>query len=355
MSSNRILGFTYRVVMLFLASLLVLSYLSALIDPEKLWLSVVFGLLFIPLATLNTIVLVWALMRRSKAFFIPLLALLPAFFFLDKHVQFHQIEDIQNEENIKIVSYNVGRFASSRYLEEQDRKSSADSIYDYILKQSPDIICLQEFYLNKTINLSDYLRTKFQGYYPTYYLYTGKYARFGNIILSKYPPKDKGVIKFDESANLSVYADYYIDGDNLRVYNCHLESYNVSLPALAKSLVHEEDEALKETEIKIEKSIKRRMTQVSQVLDHIEDSPIESMVCGDFNDIPMSYTYLKLSKSRKDTFKESGQGFGATYSKLWPLVRIDYVLCPKTYEVISHETPKVKYSDHYPVIAEVKI
>ena len=38
---------------------------------------------------------------------------------------------------------------------------------------------------------------------------------------------------------------------------------------------------------------------------------------------------------------------------LWPLLRIDYILCPKTYEVVSHEIPRVGLSDHYPVVAEI--
>ena len=58
---------------------------------------------------------------------------------------------------------------------------------------------------------------------------------------------------------------------------------------------------------------------------------------------------------RKDTFVEAGKGFGATYSGLWPLVRIDYVLYPKHFKAVSHRTPRLKYSDHYPVVAEITI
>ena len=66
----------------------------------------------------------------------------------------------------------------------------------------------------------------------------------------------------------------------------------------------------------------------------------------------MSYTYHKLSYGNKDTFKEAGHGFSATFSLLWPLFRIDYVFIPESFKGVSHNTIRCNYSDHYPVVAE---
>ena len=52
---------------------------------------------------------------------------------------------------------------------------------------------------------------------------------------------------------------------------------------------------------------------------------------------------------------EAGKGFGATYTLLRPFVRIDYILFPGKYPIVSHEVEKVYYSDHFPVIATVSI
>ena len=60
-------------------------------------------------------------------------------------------------------------------------------------------------------------------------------------------------------------------------------------------------------------------------------------------------------RDSQDTFVEAGDGFGATYSRLWPMLRIDYVLCPKSCTVVTHETRKVRLSDHYPVITEIAL
>ena len=90
-------------------------------------------------------------------------------------------------------------------------------------------------------------------------------------------------------------------------------------------------------------------------MDNINTSQYPTIICGDFNDTPMSYTYYSLAKKHKDTFREAGSGFGASFVPLWPLLRIDYILFPQEYECIKHTTHKIKYSDHYPISAEIII
>ena len=139
------------------------------------------------------------------------------------------------------------------------------------------------------------------------------------------------------------------------MYNCHFESYNISFSGIVRAIFDRNQEAITATGVKMKRSITRRPKQVDQVFKDIEGCPVDAFVCGDFNDNPMSYTYFRMNRGRKDTFVEAGDGFGATYSLLWPMLRIDYVLCPGSYEVASHSTPRVRYSDHYPVITEIAL
>jgi endonuclease/exonuclease/phosphatase family metal-dependent hydrolase len=62
-----------------------------------------------------------------------------------------------------------------------------------------------------------------------------------------------------------------------------------------------------------------------------------------------------MTRDRKDAFIEAGKGFGATYSLLWPMLRIDYVLLPENCRALSHQIPRLPFSDHYPVITEIEI
>lgn len=356
---NRFLGLTSRVLMLIVAGLLILSYASIVVNPAKVWLISLVGIFFIPLSLLNLILLLWALKRRSKSFVIPLLAVLPAFFFVGRYVQFDSEEDriarmAHSDNTIRVVSYNVGRFALDEGVL-KSRSECADSIFAYILEQDPDIICLQEFHTENVDNIRSYLRRRMSDYNVEYYLFpTGKGA-FGNITLSKLPVKGKGVIKFDGSTNLAIYTDYQQGGRSFRVYNCHFESYSISMSGILRAMAGRDRTIFAETGNKMKRSITRRPKQVDQVFSHIEECPMESFVCGDFNDNPMSYTYYRMTKGRKDAFVEAGDGFGATFATLWPVLRIDYVLAPKTFKVVSHDIPRVPYSDHYPVITEIEL
>ena len=88
MSRTRFAGITSRILMLIAAGVQVTTYLSVLVNPSKVWIMTVFGLLFIPVSLLNIFLLVWGMKRMSKAAFIPLLALLPSVFFFGKYIRF---------------------------------------------------------------------------------------------------------------------------------------------------------------------------------------------------------------------------------------------------------------------------
>lgn len=355
----RFFGITSRVLMLIVAALLALSYLSIVINPAKIWMVSLSGLFFVPLMTLNLLLLLWAFKRKSRSFVIPLLALLPSFFFIGRYVQFNSDETLAqpvSDNTVRIMTWNVGRFAM--HDDEagiRTRKECIDSIFCHIREQDPDIICLQEFHVTDAHNVKDYLRKKFNGYNAEYYLFTEQGGSCGNLTLSRYPVKGKGKIKFDESANLAIYTDYDVNGRSFRLYNCHFESYNVSLTGLVKALANRDSTVVAETGTKVKRSITRRPKQVDQVFSDIENCPVEAFVCGDFNDNPMSYTYYRMTRGRKDAFVEAGYGMGATYAHLWPMLRIDYVLYPERYRAVYHDIPKLPFSDHYPVITEIEL
>ena len=359
MARNRFFGLTSRVLMVIVAGLLILSYASIVVNTAKIWLISLVGIFFIPLSILNLILLLWALKRRSRSFLVPLLALLPAFFFVGRYVQIDSEEDriarmSHTGNTIKVVSYNVGRFALDQG-EFSSRSDCADSVFAFILEQDPDIICLQEFHISDVDNIRAMLRKRMSDYKAEYYMFPTGNGAFGNVTLSRIPVTNKGVIKFDGSANLAIYTDYSLYGRDFRVYNCHFESYNISMSGLLRAMTRKDSGVFTETGNKMKRSITRRPKQVDQVFSDIEKCPVESFVCGDFNDNPMSYTYFRMTRGRKDAFVEAGNGFGATFATLWPVLRIDYVLFPERFKAVSHDIPRVPYSDHYPVVTEIEL
>lgn len=359
MARNRFFGLTNRVLMLIAAALLVVSYLSMLFNPAKLWLMSVAGLMFVPFSLLNVFLLIWAFVRRSKAFVIPLLALIPAFFFLGRYVRFESEQEEApgaSENVLKVVSWNVGRFAlSHRSMDIDDYRQCADSVFSFIREQDADVICLQEVRVSDSRRVRQYLERMMPGYSAEYYMFTGSGSSFGNVTLSRMPVRNRGVIRFDESTNLAIFTDYKSGDRTFRVYNCHFESYNISFSGIVRGLLKSDRETFTVAGEKMKRSITRRPKQVNKVFDDIENCPVDAFVCGDFNDNPTSYTYYRMMRNRQDTFVEAGKGFGATYSFMWPLLRIDYVLCPESVTVLNHETPHVRLSDHYPVVSEIAL
>ena len=111
----------------------------------------------------------------------------------------------------------------------------ADSVMAFLTAQDADIICLQEFAMSDDTAVKSYLKSRFEGYDVEYYVYPTDKGCYGNATLSRFPLKGKGKLDFDSSSNLALYSDYDIFGTDLRVYNCHFQSYNVSIPHIVDS------------------------------------------------------------------------------------------------------------------------
>lgn len=328
---------------MFMSILLVLGYVSVIADPAKAWWMTLFGLLYPVVLALTLILFIWSLFRGSRMRGLLFLVLLPSIFFAGKYFRAKGPEDAA-EGSLKVVSYNVGLFAHGP--SGVPRVSLADSVAAYLRSTDADIICLQEFWLPLDIAPETWLKRNFPSYKAEYYVRTGSSGRFGNVTLSKKPLTNRDRTTFEHSTNLALWTDVKLSDVTLRFFNCHFESYNISLPALVKK-----DGAVEETQRKMQRSITERPKQVSEVLKTMDDAPVHSVVLGDFNDTPLSYTYFRLLRGRKDSFVAAGKGWGATHRSLWPLLRIDYILYPEELEAVSYKVDKVKYSDHYPITA----
>jgi endonuclease/exonuclease/phosphatase family metal-dependent hydrolase len=106
----------------------------------------------------------------------------------------------------------------------------------------------------------------------------------------------------------------------------------------------------------VENSIYRG-AQARKVKEFIERSqPMKIIVCGDFNDTPLSYTYKTIAQQLTDTFIAAGNGYRYTFNGFFKLLPIDYILASKHFNVLSYEADyTMGFSDHYPVITRMRI
>lgn len=329
---------------------LLLAEAGTFVSPSKAWFLSILGLCFVPLAIVCAILFIVALFRRSRMTWLLLLVLAVAALFSGRAFRFRNPSS-STESGPSIMSYNVGLFANSA-SGARSRVDLADSVAAYIRSVSPDIVCLQEFYLPNNVNEKRWLQSRFPGYIADYYALTGKNGAAGCVTLSRYPVVRKGKFPFEGSTNMALYIDIDTGGEIFRIYNCHLESYNMSIPLIFSSVKSEE--MMETSGRRFRRSILARARQVDSLVADMNECPVRSFAVGDFNDMPVSYTYSKLIRGRKDAFKMARRGFGGTFSALLRIMRIDYVLYPKDLEAVSYEVKRVKYSDHYPLLVKFK-
>ncbi len=336
----------FRALVIVSAVALLISYLSIFIDPAFMSVPYFFGLYYIPIFILNVILLIIGLVRMKRYLVISLVALLPTLFFADLFVKFGGEEKSVAGDEVKIMTYNVGRLNAAP--KGMNSTQALGKVCEFVAREAPDVLCLQEFQTTDTAAVARIL--KYLPYRCHYFHGTSKKFS-GNITLSRYPIVDKGAITFKDTHNLCIWCDLRINDVTVRVYNCHLQSNRLSFTNTIRRMGKRGQftDEVKNVHERLADSNIKRSEQVGTIHDHIRACTIPSIVCGDFNDTPMSYTYHTLAAGHKDSFADGGNGFGATYSILWPLLRIDYILMPENVSCDRTHITRVPYSDHYPV------
>ena len=255
------------------------------------------------------------------------------------------------EELFSVLNYNVRVFNTYAYL--QNKNQPGKSMVKWLADEDADIKCLQEFYNDngsEVFNTVEKLSSS--KYYslvsPAFVNRIG--AQFGLAIFSRYPIVNSGDINYDQDTNHqhALFADVDTGSDTLRVYNVHLQSMSIDANKI------DDFERAGETYLDIARKLKfgfvERARQVNNLMQHIANSPHPVVVCGDFNDVPYSYTYQTLKDNLSNAFEEAGHGLGFSYNGKLFFLRIDNQFYSEQLKAIHFETFRdIPFSDHFPV------
>ncbi len=345
--------------------LLLLAYLSSVISPVHIsFISFIsFGFPFFWIINV-VFAIFWFILKRKRG--LPSLILVIITFHLWFAVfqlkgKYKAIKDFNKP--LTIMSYNVRMF--DRYNWTGD-KTTPDKIYKFIHDQNPDILCIQEFFINNKNkqHSENKILLKFKQYrykHLEYNIVTKSGKKFGLATFSKYPITDKKHLFFSNTTNFSIQTDIEVNGTKIRVFNNHLESVRLKAENynFIDSLEFKNDTERKKGVIdifqKLKKAFSYRSIQAETIGKHIKNSPYPTIVCGDFNDTPVSYVYNQVKGNLQDSFIESGVGFAGTYNGNLPSFRIDFIFHDKIFESYNHERIKVNYSDHYPIKTTIEL
>ncbi|MDR2065391.1 MAG: endonuclease/exonuclease/phosphatase family protein [Prevotellaceae bacterium] len=343
----KIFLFILKITAILNATALLMSITACYINPSTYWIFQLFGLFFPVIFTVNIIAVIILVAIKSKVAYFNLAIFIISVFFAGRFFQFSG-NKTDSENAVKVISYNVHDFKSiDNYY-----KTTYDEIADFLLAEDADIICLQEYVLNSNeLNKYKILQKLYQKYKYT----SDNYG--GQKIFSKYPFEKKQ--KFNLAGACIVFADININGKTVRTYSCHLQSTRFNPDGTQQRLTSKNanyKKELKRVAVNLRDAFIKRSKQIELIAAEISKSKYPAIVCGDFNDTPMSYSYQKIKGKMKDTFIEAGSGMSNTYKKLFSFLRIDYIFIDKNISTLEYRVAKeIKYSDHYPVIVKFKI
>jgi endonuclease/exonuclease/phosphatase family metal-dependent hydrolase len=355
---KRILYIILLVVNSLVAVGLLLSYLSTYISPERIFWLPFFGIAYPFFLILNTLFIIFWIWKKQWIVLLSIITIAIGYNQLNSifayNVTKHDI--ISTNQPIKVLSYNVRLFDLYNWSKNTETR---DKIFNYIIHQNADIICFQEFFNDKTNQFTtlDSL-IKFQKAREVHTEYTTinrGIHQFGIATFSKYPIVKKGAISFSGTNNITIYTDIKVLDDTIRVYNNHLQSNHFSPDDYQIINKMGEKESPKQLFRigpilqKMSLAFEKRAFQVEQIGKHIQKSPYAVIVCGDFNDTPVSYSYKKMRGHLSDAFLQSGFGFGLTIARSFPSFRIDYIFHDKRITSTNFQRDKVDFSDHYPI------
>ena len=279
-----------------------------------------------------------------------------------------------NAKNLKIITYNTQLFGlyqneSSVDIVNTEYMPAMDSFLQVLKKENADVVCLQEVYA-KAGGLKALARfLKAEGGYDYSQTYTLSERRpYGMIVLSKYQIKRWQPISLGaQTGNMAMWVDVEIPSEykflrnaRIRIYNLHLQSFR-----FAKKDFEVMQKQTQQQQIDIEGSkgiitrlrmgYQRRAQQVKIIKENLLVCDFPKVICGDFNDIPVSYSYRQLSSGMRDAFVEAGSGLETTYKGSMPSFRIDYILFDNPMRALQYQSIKEVPSDHKLVLAELQI
>jgi endonuclease/exonuclease/phosphatase family metal-dependent hydrolase len=337
---------------------ILIIFIGRFFEPEKLWYFSLTGLIA-PILYLVAIgaALYWIVRWKWRMFiFVTAFVLLGwPYVSLYYKIQIGKEYGTPRYErgNIKVLTYNVHSFKDESW-----EASTCDSIISLIKSHNPDIICFQEFPVkgedyDKLLGaLAKYNHTDIRAFYDE-----------GVISFSKYRIINSDSVRGLCGTAKGILADLKIGDDTVRLYNLHLQSTSINTEERKyisnRQFLNSGDSArvskFKGMAERLYENSCMRSHQVDVLRHDIEHCSHPVIICGDFNDIPLSYTYRTLASGMLDTFSEQGNGYSQTFNGFFGLLRIDYILVSKQFRTLSYEVLPSDLSDHYPVEARVII
>lgn len=339
-----------------MAALMLLACgLSSGLNPADHPYAALFGLGFPLLLLLNLAFVFFWLVFFVRYIWLPFAGMLFSVSYIYDYCPLNFPEE-KPEGTLKLLTYNTEFFGRG-----EKNDDGGFFVVDYLLQSDADIICIQEGKIYQPEVLKTVDEAMADAGYSVRHLqhmesdYLMVYSRLP--ILSLYE------IPYESATNGSVAVELLYGNDTVLLVNNHLESYKLTFEDKLKYKEMIKDPEHNYTEGESKRLLRKmavasrlRGPQVDSVLSYIHQTGREAViVCGDFNDSPISYSCHRMSSCFTSAFRQSGNGLGVSYNQKGFYFRIDHIFVSdywQTYD--THVDKTVKWSDHYPMITYLK-
>jgi len=354
---GKLVAYPLMAVNLGIAVLLIFSSYGSLAAPIGKWpFASLSGLAFPFLFAANLLFLFLWLTTWRKGALVPaatiLICLAAAIDFCPVHLS-QSAKDAKSD--LTVMTYNTEGFG----IDDNKDWTTSNPVLGYIMEQDPDIAFLQEATVSIVNNSATDRNIRRQ--YPYSAVTKGETHL---ACLSKYPILRNESIEFSESANGCQRLVILVGKDTIVAYNCHLQSNKLKDQELYESrklIEHPTDsshyEASRSVLRKLLESTSMRAEQARDIRDRVQkESSGYIIVCGDFNDTPLSYSHRLFDRFMYDTYGKTGSGIGYTYHEHHLYYRIDHIFCSRSMKPVRTWVDRgQKDSDHYPILSRVNL
>lgn len=206
-----------------------------------------------------------------------------------------------------------------------------DPIQD-LAKWDPDIVLLQQVYPHRVKQIAEAL-----------YGGNGDYrAYMTNGIATRFEIRREVRTPTMRNQQVTVRLP---DGREIEVVNVHLATAATDM-RLWKS-------DARETHSKNRSIRTKELSVVLQVLEQTSSFPnTPTILGGDFNAGATDIVHRQLVPDFDDAFTQSGRGWGDTFHRRFPILRIDHIYATRQFQPLSCGTVVTKKTDHRMVIAD---
>ncbi len=320
--------------------------LSTYLPPSTFPHASLLGLAFPVFLVTNIAFCLFWLIFKAKMIFVPLLGMaLAGGFIMDYSPLNFKDKPTEEDSTLCVMSFNLDHLPNTE---------KRDSFCHFISGINPDIICFQEFPGNWLNHGTGKTWMKANGYRLV------QHRSRSISILTRLPlVGDTLNITYPTRNNGSLACKVLYEGDTLLVVSNHLESnqltdedksqYKQAIVAPGKEQVKQSARMLAR---KMGEAARYRGAQTDTLCSIARQNEQYGIImCGDFNDTPISYTYRELSQQLTNTFRESGYGVRWSYNQRSFPVRIDHIfISPQWESLYTYIDRHTDVSDHYPII-----